>query len=73
MWLMRPDGIEAVNITQKPEIHFGPPAWSPDRGFLTFQGYALAQSDQPAIWVYELGTEKMTQVTVPGIDPIWLP
>jgi Tol biopolymer transport system component len=73
MWLMRPDGTEAVNLTQSPEIHYGPPTWSPDGRFLTFQGYALAQSDQPAVWVYDLSTEKITQVTVPGIRPAWLP
>ncbi len=73
IWLMHPDGTAATNITQSSEIHFGPPAWSPDGRFLTFQGYALAQSDQPAIWVYELATEKITQVVVPGIHPSWLP
>lgn len=73
VWQMRPDGTEAKNVTHNPALHFGPPNWSPDGRFLTFQGYSLSQPDQPAVWVYDISTGETTQVTVPGIQPNWLP
>lgn len=73
IWLMRPDGSEATNITHAPTFHFGPPHWSPDGRSLTFQGYSLSQADQTAVWVYDLDTGATKQVTAPGIQPSWLP
>ncbi|MCB8942438.1 MAG: PD40 domain-containing protein [Ardenticatenaceae bacterium] len=73
VWLMRPDGTETQNLTNNPAIHYGPPDWSPDGRYLTFQGYSLSQPDQLAIWLYDLNTGQTTQVTTPGIQPNWLP
>lgn len=73
VWLMRPDGSEAQDVTQRPDIHFVTPAWSPDGRFLTFHGYALSQPDKQVIWLLDLQTRQLQEVASPGLQPAWLP
>ncbi len=73
VWLMQPDGSEVRQLTLDDEVHFGPPQWSNDGRYLTFQGYALTRSNEPGIWLHDLTTGETKLVATPGIRPTWLP
>ncbi|MEM7118370.1 MAG: hypothetical protein AAF614_38460 [Chloroflexota bacterium] len=74
VWIMAPDGSEAINLTQNPDVHFGTPSWSPDSNYLTFQGYKLSEPGaEPTIWRYDIAEQQLAELASPGIQPIWIP
>ncbi|MCI0578509.1 MAG: Ig-like domain-containing protein [Chloroflexi bacterium] len=74
LWLIRPDGSEATQLTSDYEVHHGPASWSPDSRTLLFQHYLLAEPGAgPGIWVLDVETKEMRQLAAPGLLPAWLP
>lgn len=73
LWIMRADGSEAQALTDAPEIHHGVPAWSPDGRYLLFQRYPVYEPGaRPGIWLLEVATGTMIEVSTTGIRPAWL-
>jgi TolB protein len=74
LWLMRPDGSEARQLTTETEADHGPPAWSPDGRTLLFQRYNLsAPLPQPSVWLLDVQTGEVREVVAKGGQPAWLP
>jgi TolB protein len=74
IWLMRPDGSDALRLTNDPQSHFGPPAWSPQGTELLFQRYDMADpAAEPEIWRLDVAERRLQKVTGPGYQPSWLP
>jgi len=74
LWLMRPDGSETRAITENADIHYNNPAWSPDGTQIVMQGYALAEPQaSPVLWLVDVASGEMVELTSPGIQPVWLP
>jgi Tol biopolymer transport system component len=74
LWLMRPDGSEAISLTEDADVHFNNPGWSPDGTQLVVQGFNQAAPElAPALWVVDVETGEMAALVSPGILPVWLP
>jgi TolB protein len=73
LWLMRPDGTNAEALTNDPNLFHGPPAWSPDNRYLLFQRFDFARPDAVAsVWLLDLETGSLTEVSDTGFQPAWL-
>jgi Tol biopolymer transport system component len=74
LWLMRPDGREAVGLTEDADFHYNNPAWSPDGTQIVTQMVQLAESEAaPELWVVDVETGEFEELVSPGIQPAWLP
>jgi Tol biopolymer transport system component len=74
LWVMRSDGSELTALTSDPEIHNGLPSWSPDGRQVVIQRYAISEPGaEPGIWVMNVETGDLQQITPVGIQPQWLP
>lgn len=75
LWLMRADGSQTHALTDDPDVHHGPFAWSPDGRFLLIQQYNLSELyAQPTIWLLNVETNEKRQIANPGSQPVaWLP
>lgn len=74
IWLIRPDGGEAQQLTDESRVHHGPPVWSPDGHYLLFHRYQLGQPNAPpSIWLLDVESGELTKLVEPGITPLWLP
>jgi len=74
IWLLRADGRETRQLTADPDIHHGPAYWSPDGRTLLFERYHLSRPNaDPEIWLLEVETGAMSQVSSFGTQPAWLP
>ena len=72
LWLMRPDGSEARELTDEPEIHHGVPSWSGDGRFILFQRFpVLEDGGMAAIWLLEVATGEQMEVVGNGRLPVW--
>ncbi|MBE2223180.1 MAG: PD40 domain-containing protein [Anaerolineae bacterium] len=74
LWLMRPDGSEAVNLTEDAEVHYNNPAWSPDGSQLVMQGFSLAEPEAaPSLWLVDVASGLLEEIVLSGMQPTWLP
>jgi len=74
LWLMRPDGSDARQLTTQERIIHGTPVWSPDGNYLLFRQYDLDELlCQGDIWVLQIETGEQWEVASPGSQPAWLP
>ncbi|MEZ4512526.1 MAG: hypothetical protein R3C62_11670 [Chloroflexota bacterium] len=74
VWLLPRTGGELINLTNRPEVHFGMVGWSENGRYLTFQGYELARPGaEPTIWLYDTTTSELRSLITPGTQPTWVP
>ena len=72
LWLMRPDGSEAREMTDAPEIHHGLPAWSGDGRYILFQRFPVLESEATAgIWLLDIESGEQMEIAEIGRLPIW--
>ena len=72
LWLMRADGSDAHSLNDDPAWNVGPPSWSEDGRCLLFQRYNLNDPQaEPGIWLLELATGSLRELTSPGFLPAW--
>ena len=74
LWLMHPDGSEAVGLTENADMYYSNPAWSPDGAQIVVQGNFLAESEaSPALWLVDMESGTLEEIVSPGMQPAWLP
>jgi Tol biopolymer transport system component len=72
LWRIRADGHKAEALTNDPLVHHGVPSWSSDGRFILFQRFdTQTPMAQPSIWLLEITTGTMTEVTPVGFLPRW--
>ena len=72
LWLMRPDGSEARELTDAPEIHHGVPSWSGDGRFILFQRFPVLEDGAVAgIWLLDVASGEQMEVVGDGRLPVW--
>jgi Tol biopolymer transport system component len=73
IWLMRPDGSGARQLTHAPEVLHGSLAWSPDGKYILFDAYILDNiSLQARLQVLDVERGEVTDLGVEGFSPAWL-
>jgi Tol biopolymer transport system component len=73
LWVMRPDGSDASQLTNFSQHNLGALAWSPDSRYLVFS-YRNVQDDQilNGIKILDLQREKIIDLVDSGSDPDWI-
>ena len=73
-WLMRPDGSEAIALTNAPSYSHSAFAWSPDGrqiAYLRFNQETL--TDPLELWMVAFDGSRPTQLVIGGYAPQWIP
>lgn len=73
-WVMRPDGSEAIALTNAPAYSHSAFAWSADGrqiAYLRFNQETLI--DPPELWMVAIGGSSPTQLVIGGYAPQWIP
>lgn len=74
LWLMHPDGSDAVGLTADADIHYNNPSWSPDGKQLVVQGFNQAKAaSEPGLWLVDVAGGGVTELISSGMQPTWLP
>jgi Tol biopolymer transport system component len=74
IWLIRPDGGQSRQLTDDLDVVHQAPLWSPDGRYILFQQYRLkTPGAQPEVWLLDIETEALREITTPGHWPAWLP
>jgi len=74
VWLMRPDGSDARQLTDASNVIHSAPVWSPDGKYLLTHRYSLGEQwAQPGIILLDVETGESRQVVKPGLWATWLP
>ena len=74
LWLMQPDGSQARQMTDEPDLVHQFPTWSPDSRYLLYQQYRLNQPNpQSETWLLDVTTQDLQKLAVPAHRPNWLP
>lgn len=73
IWIMRPDGSGACQLTDTPDVVHGTPVWSPDSRYLIYQRYTLAGADGlPGIFLLDTVTGNIEHIVASGTNPTWI-
>jgi Tol biopolymer transport system component len=73
IWLVRPDGSEARQLTHTPEVLHGSLAWSPDGRTILFDAYILDRFLLEAhLQVLDVESGEVTDLGVKGYSPTWV-
>ncbi len=73
VWLVRPDGSEAKQLTREPDFFRQTLHWSPDGRYLLVMQQQLRVAGAPTeVWLLDVNTGEMERVTE-GIQPVWVP
>jgi Tol biopolymer transport system component len=74
IWLMAPDGGNAVKVTADAAVHHGAVSWSATGTALVFQRYAIdIPAALPGVWTLDLSTGVTQEIAAEGLQPSWLP
>lgn len=74
IWLMRPDGSDARELTADSDVHHGAISWSPDGSALLYQRFRLHDAAAaPSVHRLDLADQRDAQVAPRGSDPAWVP
>jgi Tol biopolymer transport system component len=74
LWLMKPDGVGATQLTEDAKFQHSNFAWSPDGEQLAYVRYNLTTlTDPPEIWTIDYDGREALRLVVDGYDPQWLP
>lgn len=73
VWIMRPDGTEARQMTETDNFTYGQPAWSPNSRYLVF-GYrtVVEQGVDLGLMMLDIRSEKIHLLAESGNRPAWL-
>ncbi|MCY4410256.1 MAG: hypothetical protein OXC27_07315 [Caldilineaceae bacterium] len=70
IWRMRPDGTEATALTADAAYDHGPPAWSPDGGYIITRRFPLRGPDVvPSLWLIDVESGEVRLLVEPGDFP----
>jgi Tol biopolymer transport system component len=73
VWLMRPDGSEARQLTHAPNVLHGSLAWSPDDRAILFDAYILdSNSLEVRLQVVNVESGEVMDLGVKGYSPNWI-
>jgi len=73
VWIMRPDGTEARQMTGTDNYTYGQPVWSPDSRYLVFDYRVVTgQKVDSGIILLDIQTQKTRLLAEPGNRPAWL-
>ena len=74
IWLMRPDGTEARQVTNTPDTNHYNLAWSPDGSRIAYSRFNQnAPTDPPEIWLVDPTSGEEAQLVIGGYAPKWIP
>lgn len=74
LWVMKPDGADAHQLTHSPENNHYAFTWSPSGNQIAFVRFNLdAPLEQPAIWMYDIEKDYELELIPGGYSPIWIP
>lgn len=74
LWLMRPDGSDAHQMSDEPFYGHSSLAWSPDSSAIVYMRKEQIDISKPGeIWLYEVGGGEPRQLIVGGYLPRWIP
>ena len=74
LWIIKPDGTNARNLTNTPDLYEQTPAWSPDGTKIVYQADYLGDYDQTQLYLMDIVTGESTQLTFDGHNrwPQWV-
>ena len=73
VWIMRPDGTEARQMTETANITYGQPAWSPDSRYLVFDYRSVVdQGVDSGVMLLDIQSGKIRLLAESGNRPAWL-
>jgi len=74
LWLMRPDGSEAQQLTDAPEFNHSAFAWSPDSRQIVYMRFDVTDPGSPAeLWIVDADGSEARLLAQGGYLPEWLP
>lgn len=74
IWLIRPDGSEAHQLTQVRDAYHRQPVWSPDGRHLLYSISSAGSSDAVSgIHILDIETGDVFEIAAFGSKPTWLP
>ena len=74
VWYSLADGDKATPLTADPFYHHSAPRWSPDGRYLLFmRSSVVPSSEAPAIWLVEIASGRLVQLSDHGFLPGWRP
>jgi TolB protein len=74
IWLMRPDGSDARQITNEPLYNHFAFAWDPDGTHLAYVRFnQTIPNEPPEIWILELSSGRAGRWIIGGYSPQWIP
>lgn len=74
LWLMRPDGSDAHQLSDEPFYGHSSLAWSPDSSAIVYMRKEQIDISKPGeIWLYEIRGGEARQLIVGGYLPRWIP
>lgn len=73
LWLVRPDGSEAVALTNDGDIHHGRVSWGENGRFLLHQQFNITTPQaKPSIHIIDINTKQQQTIAPTGFQPSWL-
>jgi TolB protein len=74
LWVMRPDGGEARQLTDEADYNHYDFAWNPDSNQIAFVRFnQTSPIDMPAIWLYNLERGYQIELIKGAYSPHWIP
>ena len=74
LWVMRPDGIEARELTTAPYFNHSSFAWSPDNQQIAYLRFNQDNpTAPPEIWLMNIDENIPIQLVIGGYAPQWIP
>jgi len=73
VWIMRPDGTEANQLTDTENNTYGQPAWSPDSRYLVVDyRTVMSWGIESGVMLIDIQSGKIHTLTESGNRPAWL-
>jgi ABC-type nickel/cobalt efflux system permease component RcnA/Tol biopolymer transport system component len=74
VWIMRPDGTVARQLTDTIDYTYGQPAWSPDSRYLVVDYRSLREGGvESGVILIDILSGRIDLLAEPGFRPAWLP
>ena len=72
VWIMRPDGTEAAQMTETENTTYGQPAWSPDSRYLVFDFRKVTdQGVESGLFLLDVVSGEIQHLAASGTRPHW--
>lgn len=74
LWVMAPDGSDAVQLTDDGVYHHTAFAWHPDNNRIAFIRSNQADlNEAPEIWLISVDLGTQVRLVINGFSPVWMP